>query len=171
MTTTTTSLLSRFQRVLLGTDGTVTRILEAYAEEPIDAVKLSQVLDTAGAGDTPLALPVGAEVLRRRVLLEGRDSGRHLLYAEAVVVPARVGLDVLDRLLNTDEPIGKLLSAARLETFREVLQLGREPAAACAHHFGVGPDAELLVRTYRIVARGEPIMLITEKFPAQFFLD
>ena len=167
--TTGAAPLTRFQRMLLDTDGTVTHILEAYADEPIDVVKLRQALDTSNRGDADLLL-TDDKVLRRRVLLRGRRSLRNLLYAEAVVVIERVDPAFLDGLLRTDRPIGALLAERRTETFREILQVGREPAGPCSAHFGIEASAELIFRTYRILARGQPIILITEKFPADSFL-
>ncbi|MDP9387917.1 MAG: chorismate pyruvate-lyase family protein [Actinomycetota bacterium] len=167
--TTTASLLTRFQRILLGTDGTVTHILEAYADESIEAVKLAQDLDTARSDGAVLEVPSDAAVLRRRVVLRGVESGRNLLYAEAVVVTDRVNLDFLNGLLQTDQPIGRLLAEHRSETFREILLVDREPAGSCAAHLGIDSTAEVIFRTYRIVARGKPIMVITEKFPADSF--
>ena len=159
---------TRFQRMLLGTDGTVTHILEAYADEPIDVVKLVQAIDTPKAGDGHLLLSDG-KVLRRRVLLRGRRSLSNLLYAEAVVAIERAGPAFLDGLLETDKPIGVLLAEHRTETFREILEVGREPAGSCGAHFAIDPSAELSFRTYRIVADGHPIILITEKFPSDSF--
>ena len=165
-----TTPLTRFQRMLLSTDGTVTHILEAYAGEPIEVVKLRQEFDTCAPGDAPLELSEHDEkVLRRRVLLRGARSRQNLLYAEAVVVPGRVDAGFLDGLVATDEPIGTLLSRSRMETFREILRVFREPAGANGSAFGVDPTAELVARTYRIIARGEPIVLITEKFPPHLF--
>lgn len=164
-----TTSLTRFQRILLGADGTVTHILEAYADEPIEAVKLLQELDASNEGDTALDLPDGATVLRRRVLLRGIQSRRTLLYAEAVVVPERVGVDVMEGLIGTNKPIGRLLAENRTESFRQILVVDEERAGPCGHHFGVDPTATLIFRTYRIVSGRKPIMLITEKFPSEFF--
>jgi chorismate-pyruvate lyase len=160
---------TRFQRMLLSTDGTVTRLLETYAGEPIEVVKLRQELDVAGPGDEPLCLAAGDSVLRRHVVLRGRRSRQNLLYAEAVVVPVRVDRGFLDALLATDVPIGALLAEHRMETFRENLVVARERAGRRGAHFGVDAGAELIYRTYRIVARGVPVILITEKFPAGSF--
>lgn len=161
--------LTRFQRVLLGIDGTVTNILEAYAGEPVEVIKLVQAFGTAGPGDADL-LVSGGRVLRRRVLLRGRTSGNSLLYAEAVVVADRVSPSLLDGMLETDKPIGVLLKENRSETFREILRVDREPAGRTAVHFGIEPSAELIWRTYRIIMGNQPVILITEKFPAGFFL-
>lgn len=160
---------TRFQRMLLGTDGTVTRLLEAYAGEPVEVVKLRQDLDTAGAAGEDLCLPAGERVLRRHVVLRGRRSRQNLLYAEAVVVPARADPGFMDALLGTDVPIGALLADHRTETFREILVVARERAGPCGAHFGIDAGAELIFRTYRIVTRRQPVILITEKFPTGFF--
>ncbi len=168
---TVTAALTRFQRILLGTDGTVTHILEAYADESIEVVKLLQRFDVSDDGDADLLIADGEAVLRRQVLLCGRRSHRKLLYAEVVVVLARVEPALIDGLVETDKPIGTLLRERRAETLREVLVAGREAAGTCAVHFGIAPDADLIFRTYRIVAGGQPIILVTEKFPAHFFRD
>ncbi len=161
--------LPPFQRVLLGTDGAITFILEAYAGEPVEVAKLVQETDVAGSGDVRLLLDADEPVLRRTVLVRGMRSGHSLLYAEAVVVPRRVTPAFLAGLIETDKPIGRLLAESRTETFREILVVGREEAGPWAVHFETDPSAELLVRTYRIWAGQQPIVLITEKFPSTFF--
>lgn len=161
--------LTRFQRMLVGTDGTVTHILEAYADEPVEVVKLLQVFDTSNEGDGHLALLPDDKVLRRRVVLRGRRSRRNLLYAEAVVVAERVDPAFLDGVVGTGKPIGLLLAEHRTETFREILEVGRQPAGPAGAHFGLDATEELIFRTYRIVANRHPIILITERFPPDFF--
>ncbi len=155
--------------MLLGTDGTVTHILEAYAGEPIEVVKLLQEYDAATDADGSLQVAGGVKVLRRRVLLRGRTSRRNLLYADVTVVPDRVEEALLAGLITTDKPVGVLLGENRMETFREILVADREPAGPCAPHFGIEPTAVVISRTYRIFARKEPIMLITERFPEEYF--
>ena len=161
--------LTRLQRMLVGTDGTLTHMLEAYADEPIEVEKLFQAYDTATERDAALALARGARVLRRRVVLRGRHSGRNLLYAEAVVAVERVSASFLDDLMRTDKPLGVLLRDHRTETLREILAVGFEPAGSSGVHFGIGPDDEAVFRTYRVVAATHPIIAITERFPADYF--
>lgn len=155
--------------MLLGTDGTVTHILEAYAGEPIEVVKLLQEHDAATGADASLQVVEGAKVLRRRVLLRGRDSRRNLLYADVTVVTERVDGALLAGLISTDKPVGVLLAENRTETFREILVVDREAAGSCAPHFGIEETGLVISRTYRILSRQQPIMLITEKFPEGFF--
>jgi len=169
--TTDPTSLTRFQRMLLGTDGTVTHMLEAYADEPVEVVKLLQEVDTAEGVDPALDVAPDDKVLRRRVVLRGRRSGRNLLYAEALVAIARVAPDLVDGLLATERPIGVLLAEGRTETFREILRVDREPAGALAQLFGIGAADDLIWRTYRILMGRRPVMVITEKFPASSFRD
>jgi chorismate-pyruvate lyase len=161
--------LTRFQRMLLGTDGTVTHILEAYADEPVEVVKLLQAFDVPNDADAELDVAAAGKVLRRRVVLRTVHSRRTLLYAEAVVAVDRVDPRIVDGLVATDKPIGILLAEVRTETFREILRVEREPAGANATHFGVEETTELISRTYRIVREGRPVILITEKFPSTYF--
>jgi chorismate-pyruvate lyase len=169
--------LGLFQRVLLGTDGTVTYLLETYARESVVVTKLSErvgkpcELSLSPARAPGLALQHEDSVIHRRVLLTGTRSGRTLICAEALVLHERLGSAVRHGLLYSDKPIGKLLKESRCETFREILWIGCEQARDCAAHFGIEPTAELLCRTYRLLVGGRPVILITERFPATAFLD
>ncbi len=162
--------LSRLQRVLLTTDGTVTHVLEAYESERILVQKLGQSQDSEVA---PAEMePAGPEtVMRRCILLQGSQTKETYVYAESVILSDRLERRVAEGLLFTEEPIGRLLLDSRLETFREILDCGREPAGERAQHFGLDESAPLISRTYRVIAGHRPIMLITEKFPAGAWQD
>lgn len=157
--------LSPFQRTLLVTDGTVTAMLESYFAEPMDVIKLQQRLGPAAERLPDLELEPGASVLERRILLRGHVSGRNRVYAESSIVTERLSLRMRDGLLYSREPIGFLMLAERLETFREMLGCGRHSAGALASYFRIAPDDSIIYRVYRVFAGGRPIMRITEKFP------
>lgn len=163
--------LSPSQQVLVKTNGTVTHILEAYVGETIRIVKLSQGYIPWDDADRRLDLEAGHPVLQRTVLLQGTDTGRHYLYADSIMIPDRLDEHVVDGLLNSDTPVGTLLVESRVETFREIITVGTEPADSCSPHFGIAPDDEMVCRTYRVIASKQPIMLITEKFPASFYVS
>lgn len=163
--------LSPSQQVLVKTNGTVTHILEAYVGETIRIVKLSQGYIPWDDTDRRLDLEAGHPVLQRTVLLQGTDTGRHYLYADSIMIPDRLDQHVVDGLLNSDTPVGTLLVESRVETFREILTVGTEPADSCSPHFGIDPDDQMICRTYRVLASKRPIMLITEKFPASFYVS
>lgn len=159
-----------FQRILLITDGTVTHLLETFAGEPICVIKLHQSIDDAAAGVDELALRARQRVLHREVLLVGCTTRRAFVYAESLIVPDRLDPVVRDGLLESSKPIGYLLEESRTETFRQIIASRRESAGACGSYFGIDAAADVLTRTYRVLAGGRPIMLITEKFPADAFL-
>ncbi len=163
--------LSACQQVLVKTNGTVTHILEAFTGESIRIVKLSQGYAAWDDADRRLDLEPGHPVLQRTVLLQGTDSGRNYLYADSIMIPDRLDEHVLNGLVNTDAPVGRLLVESRVETFRDLLAVGTEPADSCALHFGIAPDDEMICRTYQVLASKRPIMLITEKFPASFYVS
>lgn len=157
--------LSLLQRVVLATDGTVGRILEEHAGERTEVVKLSQSLGPV-ASDDPLLEVVGPEtVLTRTILLQGALSGTIFLFAQSTVLAEAVAPELLDELITSDIPLGRLFCDHRLETFREILSWGQEPAGPIASHFGVEVTAPAMFRTYRILSGGRPIVVITEKFP------
>jgi len=161
--------LNTLQRVLLITDGTVTDVLEAYANERIRVVKLAQEFDTVDADQPELDSPYASRVLRRTVLLQGSMTGTNFVHAHSVFTPDHLHPEIVDALLVSNWPLGRLLARYRVETFREILAVGFEPAGACADYFGVDPASQLVFRTYRIMVEGRPVVRITEKFPVTWF--
>ena len=161
--------LSTLQRVLLMTDGTVTDVLEAYANEPIRVKKLNQTFDIVDSEQPELDLPSTERVLRREVLLHGVASGKNFLYADSVLWPDELHPELVAGLLGSDTPLGRLLAKYRVETFREIVALGFEPAGPCAGYFEIDPTTKLVFRTYRIIINGRPVVRITEKFPVTLF--
>ncbi len=157
--------LSSFQRILLTTDGTVTEMLEAVLWERMKVVKLSQKLLKADQDLPFLEADKGADVLDRKILLRGVVSHKNHVYAESLILPDRLSDPMRDALLNSAKPIGLLILEERLETFREIMDCGKEPAGEVAEHFLVPPDSFLIYRTYRVFAHRHPIMQVTEKFP------
>lgn len=156
--------LTSFQRILLTTDGMVTEILEAFFWEGMKVIKLYQD-NFATDHDIPsLELKKGSNIMHRKIFLRGRLSQRNHLYGETIIVPDRLDERIKDGLLNSNKPIGLLIFENRLETFREILDSGKEKANDLAADFNIEKDDFLIFRTYRILAKGLPIMLITEKF-------
>ncbi len=161
--------LGVFQRVLLTTDGTIVRLLEGCFGEPVRTAELVQFRTPASATDGALE-PAGHEtILRRKVLLQGSRTGRNYVYADSFTVLDRVGSSLREALLSTSEPIGRLLVSNRVETFREILRVGRRRAGALGGWFGLEFSDELLFRNYRLISGGRPIMLIAESFPPYDF--
>lgn len=156
--------LTPFQRGLLVTDGTVTTFVEAYWLEPVVVTRLAQAEEALAQGDPWLDLPAGARVMRRRVVLSGRRSGRFFAWADTAMAlerlppPVRAGLD------RDGGGLGRILLDSGLETRREGLWFGRERPADVPAEVAARWPGEFLARTYRVVASGRPLMVITERF-------
>jgi len=158
--------LTPFQRALLVIDGTVTKFIEAYTLEPVQTVHLGQE-KRALASDQPwLEASAGTTVLARRVYLEGRYTRTVYAYAVSLVVPDRLPEAARDSLQDDAGSLGRILLSAQLETRREVLWYGREQLADVPHPIQGLNGAPAISRTYRIISRGRPLMLINEKFPS-----
>jgi chorismate-pyruvate lyase len=163
-------ILPPFLRTLLVTDGTVTKSLEAYFWEPIVVENLGQ--ETAAIPDDVdwLGMQRGDIALRREVLVKGGETGRVYAYATSLLrleaLPHQVREDLLAGLIG----IGEILRERGLETYREILDMGRENGAPLDEGFDGGENGgECIYRTYRVMLAHEPAMLITEKFPYQLY--
>lgn len=159
--------LNAIHRILLTTDGTVTDMLEAYFQEPMEVMPLAQRLEHSDTRVDELDLAAGQPILRREILLRGKVSGRTVLHADSIVVPDRLSERLREGLLGQRRPIGELLLADKLETYREILHCTRREAGTLAQHFHLYETAPFLTRTYVISVGGQGIMRITETFPEQ----
>ena len=162
---------SFLQRLLLVTDGRITDIVQAYAGETVEAVKLNQKLIIAGSHFSTLQLNCKSQLLDRSILLQGLNTKNNYLYADSQIVLERLDADIRHELLFSRQPIGKLLRENKIETYREILDCGIEPAGLLGRYFGIKPSAELIYRTYLVLINGLPVMQITEKFPTTHFVD
>ncbi len=160
--------LSSFQSILLKANGTVTAMLEAYFSEPIRVFKLSEKLDKMELKLPNIKLNQEEQVIAKEVLLQGKMSRRNFIYADSLIL---INNDerFSSELLNTKIPIGKLWSAHKVETFKEIIDSGVEPADELSNYFGITPEANLLFRTYSVSSQGKITMIITEKFPENYF--
>lgn len=161
--------LSIFERILLTTDGTVTDMLEAYFFEPIQLVKLSETTIYLDHDIPAMDLSQGAEVLERKILLQGKISRRNYIYAESILVLERLDPKFKSELLTTKTPIGKIWLEQKVETFKEILDTGKQPANGLSSYFNISEDEPVLFRTYCVRSNRQPTMMITEKFPKIYF--
>lgn len=162
---------SFLQRLLLVTDGRITDIVQAYSGETVEAVKIQQKLVISGSRFSPLQLKGGYQLLERSILLQGQETKTNYLYADSQIVLERLDEEIRDELIFSRQPIGKLLRENKIETYREILDCGIEPAGKLAQYFDIEPTAEIIYRTYLVLMDGLPVMQITEKFPTSHFVD
>ena len=161
--------LSLIPRILFATDGAITHILEAYAGEPVDFVRLHSSLISDAADRRRLDLGDDEQALQRISLLRGSTSGRVFVHASSVVALDRLPEPVAAELQTTGGSLLRLLAQHRIGTFRETVAEweGRDPQIAA--HFGVPPDEIHVARTYQVVLDSRPVAWITESFPKAGF--
>lgn len=165
--------LSPVQKMLLGTDGSVTGLLEVITNCPIEIKTLAQRVmpaDEKVAGD--LEIRPGEEVNFRVVMLRKSGSNEALVYAVSHTPLARLEAEFKDDLTKADIPIGAILKKHRIESRREItttsfLHAGNEHCRA----FGVFPSEIMLTRSYKIIRQGRPLIAIDETFPYNSFRD
>lgn len=157
--------LSAYQRALLAIDGTVTQFIEAWALEPVDVIRLDQCERPLDQADPWLDLGCGEHVIRRRVLLRGRASGRFYAWADSTIAVARLAGSMRTALEAEGGGIGRVLMAAGTESRREALWYGIERPTdippGVIEHVANG----MLVRAYRVLVGSRPLMIIVERFP------
>jgi chorismate-pyruvate lyase len=157
------AVLSPIQRALLATDGTLTDMIEALFLEPIALVKRAERNAEGIAVHPALGVSESEPRLLRQVLLRGARSGTNYVYAESVIATDRLP-SAVRAALASDVPLGRLFVAFRLETFKELIDVGEYEQEA-AFEFG-WPCRRCFGRTYRVTSGGQPVMLISEYFPA-----
>jgi chorismate-pyruvate lyase len=163
------SELSTLQRIILTTDGTLTEILEAYLFEKIWIVKLSEEVVSTTQDIPPLVVKRGTEVIERKVLLQGKISRKNFIYAESILVTERLDEKFKNELLHSKTSLGRLWLEHKLETFKEIIDTAEETADKLLAYFPLQPEDKIFSRTYRVFSQRQPIMTITEKFPASYF--
>ncbi|MGD1090893.1 MAG: chorismate pyruvate-lyase family protein [Bryobacteraceae bacterium] len=162
------SSLDLLQRILLISDGTLTETLEAAFLEPIALIKLAIDTQPASARIDALEVEAGAMLMRRKILLCGETGGINFVYAESLLVLGRLPGPFREGLVESNLPIGRLWLEQKLETWKQILTVERRPAGDSAEYFELGEDAEILARRYRVFSGGQPVMMITEHFPANY---
>ncbi len=160
--------LTPFQRALLAIDGTVTKFIEAYTLEPIEALKLLQQSQTLNQAHPLLQTPAETPVIARQVLLQGRYSSTIYAYAASLLLLQRLPLNLMQHLDAEPAGLGRILLDSQLENRREILWYGIENKATWLSTLPINLThlgEAWLSRTYRILVQQQPVMLINEKFP------
>jgi chorismate-pyruvate lyase len=141
----------------------VTKFLEAITLQPVDVVIVSQELRRLPESHDWLEVEADTPVIAREVLLRGRYDRELHAFAASLLVIDRLPDAVKQGLTTNPGGLGRILLDSKLETRREVLWYGRQPADQRRVVELTGRD--LLSRAYRIISGGYPLMLINEQFP------
>lgn len=151
-------------RMLLFTDGTVTRTLEAQTLSPVTVDVVSQDRLPAPASITPhLAVASETEVVRRRVRIGVGEPSAPVIWAESHMAPNRLPDDFLNALDDASDGIGGSVQQVQLESWRQMLWFGFDGVPEWSGTDTSG-NQMAISRLYRMIAGGKPVLLISETF-------
>jgi chorismate-pyruvate lyase len=162
------SQLPPILRTLLITDGTVTKVLEAFFWEPIQVNKLTLQTCTAPNAIPSLNIITGDELLLRQVELRGSNSNRVYAHATSIIKLSAIDHRIKHSLIQGEMGVGVLLRELGLETYREILKIyanqTTETSTLC--------ETDLWIhRIYRIAMAGSPFILLRESFPYAIYQE
>ena len=157
--------LNRELRILIASNGTLTRILGIVADDEIVVQIIEQQIHDGPPRISGLEQLPSGRVLQRRILLKGRSSGHSFVAAESLIAVDLLPRAITTSLTETERPIGEIMAASCLETFKEAAEvwIGQPPdwLAAAGHQ---NSESKIVGRRYRVIAGGQPVMIITEYF-------
>lgn len=161
--------LSPIHKILLTTDGSITRILEALEGEEIQVKTERQEIIKANSNIAKLLkIAVGEEVNYRAVNLQ--NSKGMLIHAISYAPLKRLKDEFRDEIMKEDTPIGKIMAKLKIEGRREIR--GFEIIKAnerLSRLFKIPLNSKLLKRNYDIIHRNKILINITEIFPYEVF--
>ncbi len=162
--------LSKAQRLLLMTDGSVTTLLEVLTGKPvIVATLLQQVVRADTEIAAALEIAEGDNINYRVVFLKNEDDDRPLIYAESYTPIARLQKEFRHDLMKADIPIGRIMAQRKIESRREIRHIETTLNEELCDLFGVPHDLPMLSRTYDIISHGMVLIHIIETFPSTSF--
>ncbi|MCV7077609.1 chorismate--pyruvate lyase family protein [Mycobacterium szulgai] len=165
--------LSRDLRMLIATNGTLTRILSIVKDDDVDVQIVEQQIHPSGSGaasETADSPESHGRTMQRNVLLKGRRSGKPFVAAESSIAIDHLPPDIVASLIRTNRPIGELMVGGCMEIFKDTPEvwMGEQPtwaAAAWCRNSG----SEAVGRRYRMIIGGRPVVTVTEYFPLHVF--
>jgi beta-ribofuranosylaminobenzene 5'-phosphate synthase len=165
--------ISPVQKFLLGTDGSVTQLLESITGKKVVIRTLVQEIVPADriAADH-LSIAEGDPVNFRIVEIATEENSEVLIYAVSHTPVLRLSPEFKDDLMKADIPIGRIIRQHQIEARREILAARVLPATEEAgRRFSICKNEPLLSRQYQIIHGGKPLIFIEEQFPYNRFLD
>jgi chorismate-pyruvate lyase len=164
--------LNRDLRILVATNGTLTRILNVLANDEIAVQIVSQEIHDAAPNVPEFDHLAVGRVLQRNILLKGRSTGNPLVAAESMIAIDLLPPAITASLTETDRPIGEVMAASFVETFKEcaTVWMGELPDWLAFDGYQ-NSRTSTVARRYRTLAAGKPVMVITEYFLRSVFTD
>lgn len=155
-------------RMILLSDGLLTRLLNALLLSPITLQRLRQ---EEVALNNEMAEYIGTEggqrVIDRDVWLMSGDE--RLVYANSILPVSLMRDEIYNGIIRGDIPIGALLTDQSILTRRDRLQIARVNASDISIELGIPEDTEFWARRYRLNTEGGFKGAILEVFSPKLF--
>ncbi len=163
--------LSDVQKILLTTDGSVTRILEVLTKKPVVIeTKVKTIIKADEDLARALKIKSGEDVNFRVVHLKNPDD-RALIFAKSWTPMKGLNNSIKKDLTSADIPIGKILIKHKIETRREIMSIDTINADdEMVKAFDVKLGDLMLSRYYNIIHEAKILIRINEAFPISSFL-
>lgn len=164
--------LNRDLRILIATNGALTRILNVVADDEIVVQIIKQQIHYVAPQIPDLEQLTRGRVLQRNILLKGRSSGNPFVAAESLIAIDLLPPAVMTSLTTTDRPIGEVMAASCIETFKEPAKvwIGELPGWLAFDGYQ-NSRTRTVARRYRVITEGQPVIIITEYFLRSVFQD
>ncbi|CKN58551.1 chorismate-pyruvate lyase [Mycobacterium tuberculosis] len=167
--------LNRDLRILIAANGTLTRVLNIVADDEVIVQIVKQRIHDVSPklSEFEQLGQVGVgRVLQRYIILKGRNSEHLFVAAESLIAIDRLPAAIITRLTQTNDPLGEVMAASHIETFKEEAKVwvGDLPGWLALHGYQ-NPQKRAVARRYRVISGGQPIMVVTEHFLRSVFRD
>lgn len=164
--------LNRDLRILIATNGTLTRMLNVLANDEVVVQIIGQQIHDTAPRIPELDQALVGRVLQRNILLKGRSSGNVFVAAESLVAIDMLPPEVVTSLTRTDRPIGEVMAASYIESFKEAAKVwvGELPDWLALNGYQNSQE-KAVGRRYRVLVKGQPVIIITEYFLQSVFQD
>jgi len=159
--------LPPFLRTLLVADGTVTKSLEAFFWEKVIVETITQNDHKLDHEIASIQAQTEDHVLKRKVMLVGETTNQIYAYATSYLRLETLDHKIKQSLLAEKIGIGELLREIGLESYREIIDFGKEQFLPATNQ--PNTSLEVIFRTYIIHICGKPTIQITERFPLSAF--
>lgn len=167
--------LNRDLRILIAANGTLTRVLNIVADDEVIVQIVKQRIHDVSPklSEFEQLGQVGVgRVLQRYIILKGRNSEHLFVAAESLIAIDRLPAAIITRLTQTNDPLGEVMAASHIETFKEEAKVwvGDLPGWLALHGYQ-NSRKRAVARRYRVISGGQPIMVVTEHFLRSVFRD
>ena len=157
--------------VMLGHDGSMTRLLELAIAGPVSLQTIRQRV-VACPREAALHLDVkeGEEVNERDILMVHALNGQPLLHARSYTPLARLRPGFREDMMRADIPIGKIMRAHKIEARREILEVGYLENDQTLRSL-LQTQGPYIWRRYNIITTGRPLITIRESLAVSRFRE